>query len=440
MAKMHHEQQYSQVDLSKLEQPNNNIGGQQDLYKQQQRGFGNVGGGFNNDGGNFNHRGRGGGVGERDRRDDGNFGAGRQSLRAQFDTGVNSWREEFHGNRNSQGEQFQRIENRNQNDRFQNPGARGDYPEIGNPDDQFHGQEDQFHRNQNGQFNAIGNQNGQFNGIRNQNGQFNGIGNQNAQFNGLGNGDGRFPNQDSQLHGAAKESFNDFRITDEQKKSVFDSLQGKLARGEKLDDRQLKILQHLSKYFQIGEHKSHNVVEDKNKVPIRNGMDLEDLHHEQHKEIVDHEERDGLEGNIPKKEDQLPNPLDENEEVKDLIEGQQKPGEFENLGNERKFEVVDREREREGEEPVGAGGEELKQVALPIKEEDRKEPDFDERELHKDEHFEEVEKKGNGREGDNPLPRPAQNDVNLDDEDDYPGAKKDKEEVLVYVLYKFRLG
>ena len=386
MAQMHQEQRNSQVDHAKLEQPN--IGGQ-DLHKLQQR-FGNVGEFNNNDGGNLH---RGGDAGVRDRRDDGNF-AGR-SLRDQADAGVNSWRDRYRGIGN-QGEQLHRFEN--QNDRFQNP--RGDLPGIGNRGDQFRG---------------IGNRDDQFHGIRNQN----------DQFRGLGNQDDHFLNRDSQLHGAAKESFNDFRISDEQKQSVFDSLQGKLARGEKLDDRQLKILQLLSKDFQISERKSH-IEEDKNNVPIRNGMGLENLQ-EQQKEAVYHEERDGLEGDKPKEEDQLPNPLDDKEEVKDLVEEQQKPGEFDNLGNDRKFEVVDRDQE----EPVGAGGEELKQGVVAG--EDRKEIDggldHGERDLHKDERLEEVEKEGKEREGDNPLPKPIQKDVNLDDEDDYPGAKKDKDEV-----------
>ena len=430
MAQMHQEQRNSQVDHSKLEQAN--IGGQ-DLHKLQQR-FGNMGE-FNNDGGNFHHGGdvgardqrddgngggqdlhklqqrfgnvgkfnndggnlhHGGDVGVRDRRDDGNVGG--RSLRDQADAGVNSWRDGYRGIGN-QGQQLHRFEN--QNDRFQNP--RGDLPGIGNRGDQFHG---------------IGNRDDQFHGIRNQN----------DQFHGLGNRDDHFLNQDSQLHGAAKESFNDFRISDEQKRSVFDSLQGKLARGEKLDERQRKILQLLSKDFEIGERKSH-IGEDKNNVPVWNGMGLDNLQ-EQQKEAVYHEERDGLEGDRPKEEDQLPNPLDEKEEVKDLVEEQQKPGEFDNLGNNRKFEVIDQDQE----EPVGAGGEELKQVV--VAKEDRKEIegvlDHGERGLHKDERLEEVEKEGKEgkeREGDNPLPKPIQKDANLDDEDDYPGAKKDKEEV-----------
>ena len=391
MAQMHHEQQNVQVDHSKLQQPNdnNNIGGQ-GLQKQLQPGL-------NNDGGNFHHRvggGGGGDVGERIRRDNGNFGGG-QSLR----DGANSWRDGFRGIRN-QGEQFQRVDNR-----FQNPGAGGDLPGIDNRGDQFRG-------------------------MGNQNGQYHGIGNQNDQLHGLRNRDDHFQDRarDSQMHGAAKESFDDFRISDEQKQNVFDSLQGKLARGERLDDRQMKILQILSKDFQIGERKSHDIREDKNNVPVRNGVELQDLHQEQQREVVDHEERDGLEGDKPREEDQLPNPLEEDEEVKDLIEGQQKPGEFDNLGNDRKFEVVDRDQE----EPVmGAGGEELKQVVGAAKEDGEKKEgrvvDYEERDIHKGERLDELEKK---REGDNPLPKPIQeDDANLDDEDDYPGAKKDKVEV-----------
>ncbi len=395
MAHMHHEQQ---VDHSKLERPNSNIDGQ-DLQKlRQQR--------FDNDGGNFHQGGGGGGDrGVRDRRDEGNFGGGR-SLRDQVDNGVNNWREGYRGIGNQE-EHLQRVDNR-----FQNPGAGGDLPGIGNRGDQYHG-------------------------IGNQNGQYRGIGNQNDQLHGLGNREAHYLDRDHQLRGVAKESFNDFRISDEQKRSVFDSLQGKLARGEKLDDRQMKILQLLSKDFQIGERKSHDVVreEDKNNVPIQNGMELDNLHQEQQRELVDreHEERDGLEGDKLKEEDQLPNPLDENEEVKDIIEEEQKRGEFDNLGNDRKFEVVDRDQE----EPVGAGGEELKQVAVAKEEgEDRNEnekekeggrlEDHGEREVHKDERLEDLEKE---RERDNPLPRPIQNDGNPDAEDDYPGAKKDKVEV-----------
>ena len=400
MAQVHHKQQNAQVDQSKLQQPNdnNNIGGQS-LQKQQLQQ------GFDNGGGNFHHRvggGGGGDVGERIRRDDGNFGGG-QSLRGQVDkNGANSWRDGFRGIGN-QGEQFQRVDNR-----FQNPGARGDLPGIDNRGDQFHG-------------------------MGNQNGQYHGIGNQNDQLHGLRNRDDHFQDRarDSQMHGAAKESFDDFRISDEQKQNVFDSLQGKLARGERLDDRQMKILQILSKDFQIDERKSHDIREDKNNVPVRNGVELQDLHQEQQREVVDHEERDGLEGDKPREEDQLPNPLDEDEEVKDLVEGQQKPGEFDNLGNDRKFEVVDRDQE----EPVmGAGGEELKQVVGAAKEDGEKKEgrvvDYEERDIHKGERLDELEKK---REGDNPLPKPIQqDDVNLDDEDDYPGAKKDKVEVNFY--------
>jgi hypothetical protein len=398
MAQMHHEQQNAQVDHSKLEQPNNNIGGQ-DLQKQR----------FDNGGGNLHQGGGEGDRGVRDRRDEGNFGGGR-SLR---DQGVNNWRDGLRGIGNQE-DHLQRIDNR-----FQNPGARGDFPGIGNRGDQYHG-------------------------IGNQNGQYRGIGNQNDQLHGLGNRDDHYQDRDRQLRGVAKESFDDFRISDEQKQSVFDSLQGKLARGEKLDDRQMKILQLLSKDFQIGERKSHNIVreEDKNNVPIRNEMELENLHQEQQRELVDHEreERDGLEGDKPKEEDQLPNPLDENEEVKDIIEEEQKRGEFDNLGNDRKFDFVDRDQE----EPVGAGGEELKQVVVAKEEGDRKEnekeedggrqEDHEERELHKDERLEDLEKEGKERERDNPLPRPIQKDANLDDEDDYPGAKKDKVEVKYFKL------
>ena len=388
MAQMHHEQQNAQVDHSKLQLPNNNNIGGQGLQKQLQQRF------DNNGRGNFHQGGGGvGDVGERDRRDTGNFGGGR------------SWRDEFRGIGN-QGEQFQRIDNR-----FQNPGAGGDLPGIDNRGDQFHG-------------------------IRNQDGQFRGIENQNDQLHGLRNRDGHFLDGDSRMHGAAKESFDDFRISDEQKKNVFDSLQGKLARGERLDDRQMKILQILSKNSQIGERKSHDIQEeDKNNIPVRNGVELQDLHQEQQREIADHEERDGLEGDKPKEEDQLPNPLEEDEEVKDLVEEQQKPGEFDNLGNDRKFEVVDRDQE---EPVVGAGGEELKQVVGAKEDGERKEEgrvmDNGERELHKDERLEGLEKErkevGKERGGDNPLPRPIQqDDANLDDEDDYPGAKKDKVEV-----------
>ena len=429
---MHHEQRNSQIDHSKLEQPN--IGGQA-LHKSQQR-FDN-GGGFNNDGGNFH---LGGDAGVRDRRDnDGNFGG--RSLREQVDTGVNNWRDRLqvadHGIRN-QGDQFHGIGNRD--DQFHGIGNRGgDLPGIGNRDDQFHrlgNRDDQFHGigNRGGDLPGIGNRDDQFHRLGNRDDQFNGIRNREDQFHGVGNRDDHSLNRDSQLHRVAKESFNDFRISDEQKQNVFDSLQGKLARGEKLDERQLKILQLLSKDF--SEQKNH-IGEDKNNVPVRNGMGLENLQ-EQRKEAVDHEERDGLEGDKPKEEDQLPNPLDEGEEVKDLVEEQQKPGEFDNLGNDRKLEVIDRDQEQE---PVGAGGEELKQV---VAKEDQKENegglDHGERDLHKDERLEEEEGKGKvgkEKEGDNPLPRPIENDANLDDEDDYPGAKKDKDEVKLFVIHAY---
>lgn len=391
---IHQEQRNSQVEHSKLEQPN---AGGQDLHKLEKR-FGN-GGEFNNDRGNFH---LGGNAGMRD--NNGNFGG--QSLRDQVNARVDGWRDRFHANDHevwNQEEQFQGIGNRD--DRFHGIGNHGgDLPGFGNQDDQFH---------------RLGNQDDQFNGIRNRD----------DHFHGIGNRDDHFPNQDNQLHKSVKERFDDFRISDEQKQSVFESLQGKLARGEKLDDRQLKILQLLSDDF---KERKHRIEEDKNNVPVRNGMGLDNLQ-EQRKEFVDHEERDGLEGDKPKEEDQLPNPLDEGEEVKDLVEEQQKPGEFDNLGNDRKLEVIDRGQEQE---PVGAGGEELKQVPVVAKEGGKENEgglDHGERELHKDEQLKEEEEEvgKEKKEGDNPLPKPIQNDANLDDEDDYPGAKKDKDEVKI---------
>ena len=318
------------------------------------------GGNFNNEGGNFH----GGDAGVRDRRDDGNIG--RMSLREGGDPGINSWRE-GRGIRN-QGDQFHRIENR---------------------DDRFHG-----------------------------------IGNQGGDLPGIGKQGDQFLNQDNQFHRAAKESFDDFRISDEQKQSVFDSLQGKMARGETLDDRQLKILQLLSKDF---SERKHHVGDDKKNAPRRDGMMLENQRELHQEAVADIEDRERLDGDKLKQEEQLPNPLDEGE-VKDLVEEQQKPGEFDNLGGDRKLEVVDRDQE----EPVGAGGEELKQV-VAAKDDQKEENNRGQQNEERDEDYRyddgggQEGKKGGEREGDNPLPRPIQNEANPDDEDDYGGPKKDKD-------------
>ena len=254
------------------------------------------------------------------------------------------------------------------------------------------------------------------NGVENRGGGFQGAGFQGAEI-------GRVPVDHVSLKKTrgAKESFDDFKVSDEQKQSVFDSLQGKLAHGEKLDERQQRILQLLSKDF--GGQKIHAGEHVKN-VLNRNGMGMEQVHHQdgmrmehyqqqqqqQQQQPVDHD-KVRLGGN----KQQLPNPLEEGEEVKDLVEEQQKPGEFGNLGNDRKLEVVDRE-----EEAVGAGGEELNQP--------KGGPEEDQNFLHEDDDH---GKKANDREqDDNPLPNPIQDVENPDDEDNdnYGGAKKEKQD------------
>ena len=214
----------------------------------------------------------------------------------------------------------------------------------------------------------------------------------------------RMPPASFKKNGEVKESFDDIRISDEQKKNVFDSLQGKLSRGEILDDRQLDIYHILSKEF---EHSKEHAGKD---VPIRNGMGMEHHQHEQQKQPVDDNDNERLDS----KQQQLPDPLDEGE-VKDLVEEHQKPDEFDNLGRERKVDVVDREQE----EAAGAGGEELKQPK------DGDQEGLDE----EDEHY--LHEDGNPVENrdDNPLPKPGQDENMPDDEDDY-GAKKEKHGVV----------
>lgn len=362
------------VERMRHEQQNSQLGyskldrrenGGDNPHQPQQR-YGN-GGDFNNERG-YLHRGE---VGVRDWRDE----RGR-SLREGADAGINSLKDGLHMGDRGIGNQDHRIENR---------------------DNQFHGIE--------------GNRGGYLHGIKDKNDQW---------------GD-RLPDGDAHLHETAKDGFRDFKITDEQKRSVYESLQGKLARGETLDERQLKILRLLSKDF--GERMSH-VGHDQVDVPVRNGMELANQREQHQEAVVDELKRAGLDGAKHKEEEQLPNPLDEGEEVKDLVEGQHKPGDLDNLGNDRKFaDVVDRNRK----EPVGAGGDELKQggVARDNQHGNEGRPD-EERELHKDGGVkeEEGERKEIEKDGDNPLPKPLQHgEDNLDDEDDYPGAKKNKEEV-----------
>ena len=205
--------------------------------------------------------------------------------------------------------------------------------------------------------------------------------------------------------GELKDSFDDFRISDEQKRNVFDSLQGKLSRGEPLDDQQLHIFQLLSKEL---ESDKKRVRADEKEAPVQNGMGME------HKPQEDIDDDAGKVGGA--EHQQLPNPLDEGEEIKDLVEEQQKADEFDNLGGNKKVEeAVDRDQD----EAAGAGGEELKQSK------DGQEEEGEEQHLHEDDR---AEKKSNEKnEGDKPLPRPGHDVENPDDEDDY-GAKKEKPE------------
>lgn len=206
--------------------------------------------------------------------------------------------------------------------------------------------------------------------------------------------------------GGAKESFDDFRISDDQKMSVLESLQGKVARGETLDERQQKIFQLLLKDFD-------RIMNHNQNAPVQNGMGMEH-HQQQQQEPAEDDDVVRADGG---KQQQLPNPLDDGEEVKDLVEGHQKPEDFDNLGDDRKLNVVDREREQD--EAAGAGGEEPKQ---PKDGHEGREDEVDHQYLHED-----VEEKADNNVGDNPLPQPGQEEENPDDEDNY-AAKKGKHE------------
>lgn len=193
--------------------------------------------------------------------------------------------------------------------------------------------------------------------------------------------------------GEGRDSFSDIKLSDEQKWNVFESLLGKLSRGERLDSRQQRIYQLLLKDFGSDDNPAgvgaKNVAKD---VPLRNAVDRKEEIHQEQEEGEDGVKMGG------KREDQLPNPLDGGEEeVKDLVEAQ-KPGEFDNLGGGGQADK---------EEPIGGGGEKL---------------DGGKEEEDEEENYYEGERREGGKD-DNPLPRPGQEE-NPDDEDN--GANGDK--------------
>ena len=213
--------------------------------------------------------------------------------------------------------------------------------------------------------------------------------------------------------GDGRESFRDIVLTDEQKWNVFESLQGKLSRGERLDDRQQRIYDILLKEFRNAE-KPVAV----NNAPVRDGIAVDENYH-QNEGLDD----DGVKMG-GKKEDQLPNPLDaREEEVKDLVEEVQKPDEFVNLGGGEQEKRGD-----DNEEQVGGGGEDLEQGQDGV-------DDEDEHYLHEDDEEREGGQKVGEKIDDNPLPQPGQED-NPDDEDvavgDKAGNNEEEDQVWLH--------
>ena len=141
-------------------------------------------------------------------------------------------------------------------------------------------------------------------------------------------------NRDNPGEQAAPNS-EDIKIPEDEKRRIFFAIQNRVNKGEELDDRQKQIYRLLYKYYgktsskdSFGDHQVRkpevNHVPDV-RAPQGNGQfDQGQVPPAQHVFVRE------LGGNVEAAK--KPSQEAEQEEVKDLVEGHQKPGEFDNLG------------------------------------------------------------------------------------------------------------
>lgn len=224
---------------------------------------------------------------------------------------------------------------------------------------------------------------------------------------------------------------SDVKIPTEEKRRIFLALQGKVERGEELDTRQKQIYRLLYSHFGkevIGQQPA----------PVDNQRKNEDREPSQGEEREGEERlenqaqvppiqnvfvREGGEGVADKPAN------DEHEEVKDLIEEHQKPGEFENLGKERE---------------QGGGGAGVPDGGGPLNNEDEDERDeFNEDDdridnLNKPGGEDDEDLAGEKKEGGVPIPNPNLDQAfnpneEKDPENDYYQEDNDGVRMVKYV-------